>query len=1003
MDGLLTAVKTAKTDSASSLATAESSGIKDTHTKPAIDIGHNLSSDEIIDLLRSQPDSATLSSVLAALDPYNDTRKTNVDIRLPGPATAQILQTLVSTTIPSHWESLGGKKKDAKVQAALLRCISSVAGLGSLVAQLRSLIVSARASVQQTEGSSSHLAIRDLLSVFSALLEPKDFLFRLHSNISELCVNQSQCQVTWRELVSLVAGGKVLSVAAEAFHTIKESEPSSSIAWLGEGSAYTRWLGGNLAQMLLKYGPNEQADWASVTAIAERALSLGHPRIFAYEIYSGLIHDQSFSKPFGLFLDRLRQPVCVAMFRAIFESIQLTYFGVEASVEPDQSPTTPRTIAGTAALCSLVIGDRSLLKIHVTTLLLTNPYLTLFTIGFRRALIATYGDCDEGLKELLVQSLEQFGDKFTISNSNIREQQAHAQIILLAAGRLQRIDPLRIQEIGRSRVYLNSVSNRLAASSNKARFLGMIVGTGISELTDGPEKSMKFDLEMKTQEAQWYLSLPKIHDEVGSFDSIKDIETGRPSWMQAHPPQVEKSDTRPGIKNKKDQKISFVEEIGENENTEEDEDEDLIPYEKPDDDVDDEEDDSTIVQQKKPTAPVYIRDLIIFLRDNENVERHHLAITTAPSLIRRKIGFGSELAEQIEELALIIVGLQNDHDHPHFHEARLQSMIALIVSQPLKMGRWFASIFFNGDLSQVQRSAVLTALGLSAREISGNGEDDAKALGLPALQDTSFPSKRLSPALEAMFVDSKESPIATLTQEMSRTSLQPLAANAADAMTGPNALKVRTFSSRMEVEKKRQQREVQRQKTTAKDLHKVLGEGFFFPLTSQFRIIMIQAASSSVPSYNPFSVAHILTLFLQTLSLVLTTAGPNTVFLPGFTYETLSLLLSLHTNPTAGEPTVTAALLTLFLAILDLNIASGSTGEERLVTEYASQVIELREWASQVFDRTPSGGLNKPATAKPTDPLDQVRTLSAGVMVRLGEITERYQGRLMGVNAGFSY
>lgn len=29
----------------------------------------------------------------------------------------------------------------------------------------------------------------------------------------------------------------------------------------------------------------------------------------------------------------------------------------------------------------------------------------------------------KGLKELLVRSFEQFGDKFTISNSNIREQQ----------------------------------------------------------------------------------------------------------------------------------------------------------------------------------------------------------------------------------------------------------------------------------------------------------------------------------------------------------------------------------------------------------------------------------------------------------------------------------------------------------------------------------------------------------------------------------------------------
>lgn len=115
----------------------------------------------------------------------------------------------------------------------------------------------------------------------------------------------------------------------------------------------------------------------------------------------------------------------------------------------------------------------------------------------------------------------------------------------------------------------------------------------------------------------------------------------------------------------------------------------------------------------------------------------------------------------------------------------------------------------------------------------------------------------------------------------------------------------------------------------------------------------------------------------------------------------MSLLLSLHTAPVSTEPTVTAALLSLFLAVVDLNVASGSNGEERLVTEYATQVIELREWASEVFNRTPDGG--KLASGGPTDPQDQVRTLAAGVMVRLGEVIERYQGRLMGVNAGFKY
>lgn len=180
---------------------------------------------------------------------------------------------------------------------------------------------------------------------------------------------------------------------------------------------------------------------------------------------------------------------------------------------------------------------------------------------------------------------------------------------------------------------------------------------------------------------------------------------------------------------------------------------------------------------------------------------------------------------------------------PKFHESRLQSMIALIVSQPLKLGRWFAAIFFDGDLSQIQRSAILTALGLSARELAGNGEEDARTIGLPALPDSSFPSKKLPAALEAMYKSDTDSPITTLTQKLSQSSLQPLAATAADAASGPDALKVRTFSSRMEVEKKRQQRESQRQKATVKDLHRVLADGFFYPLKGRFEVMMMQFSS----------------------------------------------------------------------------------------------------------------------------------------------------------------
>jgi telomere length regulation protein len=165
-------------------------------------------------------------------------------------------------------------------------------------------------------------------------------------------------------------------------------------------------------------------------------------------------------------------------------------------------------------------------------------------------------------------------------------------------------------------------------------------------------------------------------------------------------------------------------------------------------------------------------------------------------------------------------------------------MISLLLAQPLRMGLWFTISFFNADLSQAQRSAILTALGLSARELAGYGEEDAQVVGLPALPNPGFPSKKLPAELhEAYSVNS--SPIEALTKKLSTASLQPLVLDAADTLSGPNALKVRTFSSRMEVERKRQHRAAQRkEKSTQQDLHKVLTEGYFYPLTGRFSMMM---------------------------------------------------------------------------------------------------------------------------------------------------------------------
>lgn len=223
----------------------------------------------------------------------------------------------------------------------------------------------------------------------------------------------------------------------------------------------------------------------------------------------------------------------------------------------------------------------------------------------------------------------------------------------------------------------------------------------------------------------------------------------------------------------------------------------------------------------------YIRDLIAGLNDTENFDRHKLALSTASTLIRRKADFGTEVEEHIEELATLLVGSNDKYEMKNFQEMRLQGMIAVLVAQPLKMGQWLSRTFFNGDYSISQRASILTTLGLGARELAGFQKEDAALTGADTVTKDPFPSKKLPDKLQKTWA-LEAAPMNALSKQLEKTMIQPMAVAAVDKLSGPNALKVRTFSSRMAVEKKRQ-------KPIPNALAKIVANGFFFPLTGLWR------------------------------------------------------------------------------------------------------------------------------------------------------------------------
>ena len=174
------------------------------------------------------------------------------------------------------------------------------------------------------------------------------------------------------------------------------------------------------------------------------------------------------------------------------------------------------------------------------------------------------------------------------------------------------------------------------------------------------------------------------------------------------------------------------------------------------------------------------------------------------------------------------MGLGDKYEMEDFQQLRLQGMIAVLVAVPLRMGQWFSKTFFDGDYSMSQRASILTTLGMGARELAGFRKEDAALTGADAVPENPFPSKTLPGRLHKIYA-LEAAPVDALAKNLERTMIQPLAIEAADKFVGPNALKVRTFSSRMEVEKKRK-------KPIPNELAKIVAEGFFFPLTGRWRI-----------------------------------------------------------------------------------------------------------------------------------------------------------------------
>ncbi|KAI1461595.1 telomere length regulation protein-domain-containing protein [Annulohypoxylon moriforme] len=968
--------------------------------KPAISVEAEFrgsSPEEALEALKSQPSYDSLISILRYLQ--KGTRgNSEFDIRKPTPQGAQIIHTLVTEIVPNYWTVLRDASTDQdKGDVHLLICsLKSITGINAVLAFLRALLKEAKSDTKSLKDFHVSFTLSSILELLSKLLQDENDIKQIWDSITSLN-NPTQIRPMRQELISLFTSGKIVSLSAEAEDVCRQASQLKNDIWLSSAKLYADWLAQNVVQWL-RSGMNED-DLKLCAEISTRATRLGNSEIFTNKLITSLLLQDAdsqalFEKLLGFFPPLEQRKLLNLILKLLSDKYLNTVDGEDATKDA-------ALISAVSGVLKVVVGNDEARKNNLINWLTSGSGAGIGEgCAIRRAVVAVFSGDKDSMVAILEKSLSQFGDKLYIQHAPLLQQDAHAQVLLLSAGYVHRLAPIKLTMLSRSSSYLNTVSNRIAASQNRARFLGMVIGEALSGLVHGKETKLDFKMEeMDTEEARWYKSLVHISDKAGPLDPLRQsIVTSKP----ASKPKPARSSAPPAQRpGKQPAQSGFI--IEEIDDDDEGEDPDLVPYAKPDSDAEDSDDDATLINRDKPKAPVYIRDLIAYLRDTENYDKQKLALTTAPTLIRRKANYGTEVSSHADELATLLVGLQDKYDLESFDDLRQQGMIAIVVAQPKKMGQWFAKTFFDGDYSLSQRASVLIVLGLSGREIAGYETSEYTSA-------TQFPSKMLPSKVEKHYITSSSSnrlessttslkplppnALDNLAQTLSQTFLAPLAAEAADAATGPDALKLSSFTSRLNSQSssnlakgKAKPRVRAIPNTTAS----LIASSFFFPLTSRFQAAM---HSASATTRGILFQPYLLTLYLKTLALLLHAAGPSTLALPQMTAEFWDLLLGVR-NQCVGDLGVTQAVLFGLMALLDVNEAD----MRGLCERHGRQAVESVEWVGAVFSNTRGGDVGVSGEGGEEN---EVKMLAAGVLIRLREAIDKYQAVLMGDLIGFT-
>jgi len=436
MDGLLTPVSTTYTKpriqeiSAETPASATLSKISVLIERP----------EDALQALKSEPDYQTLISVLTYLCGSAAARGT-FSISNPSPEAAQITQVLITEIAPNYWPlvkegaaSQEGTRayKKASDAALFLTSLRSLAGINAILVRLRALIQEAKVDQEGPRRPDLELNVKILLEILCGLLgrnAPKV----MHGEICALVQPASKTRLLAQEFISVLAGGRIISVAAEAQRLCQDSETQY---WISDGQAYSRWLGQSIA-----YWASEasEEDLKTCAELFSRSMGLGysstHPvqvaipvrvsltvflDMVATQLFETLVFEKGDVAAFANLLHAARSLDQRKTLLALLKYMTTKFFD---KLDPRTPPDDPIIPAAAGLIDGVVRKDPTRVSHLISWLTSSSGAGVGDGIAVRRAVLAALSSDKEAMATILEKSMTQYGDELYIRHAPILQQE----------------------------------------------------------------------------------------------------------------------------------------------------------------------------------------------------------------------------------------------------------------------------------------------------------------------------------------------------------------------------------------------------------------------------------------------------------------------------------------------------------------------------------------------------------------------------------------------------